>query len=900
MRLSALILCLLPATFAGAAENGSNGHKLPANEWVKLEEGGVGVRSGAALLYCPAVKRFLIAMGQQTRYDRKPTPPYSEMTFNMEKRRWENALPKGGESWGKLTGPVKAPTFRYGSGLRKGKDGILRPDLRGGYGTQVYHLFACDTDRKRVLYGLNMEYDPAARSWRKLEVKGHPGTPKLPPFELKKPTGPAWSQMCYDPVNREFLLFGGTKVRTESAAPGTWAFDPAKSEWRKLSFGNKEMNKLAATAKALQERAHAAVTACRNRYYRTELAGNAGMKLPELISGIMKEEDIQNLLDEVVGAGKSAKGHAGQQLTWAGNELKAALEGYRRLVAAVGASVDAKAIAVATKVREDLRRAATSLSPEPPPRCFSPMAFDAESKKIVVFGGSGLSHAKSDTWLYDPKTRSWEQRRPAVSPSPRLAHGLVYLPKAKRVALVGGWVGQPGVGCGGFRGSALPPEVWIYDVKGNEWTLVRRWEKPKGRGAEHPAFPRPGNAPQFFAADDGDTILTLAPSRKGPSTWACRVDVAASDSAGTTKHGVGPGTEHYPGGYCSPEWYDKAPPPDAKRTEAELKSLPVNKWVRRSEGGVKRPTFAYCSIAYDPDRDQILTFTGGHGTWHGADVGRYSLATDRWHTDHYAHIPLTFGYFATGGSWGYDFRPWMGVHTWGGYNCDTVTKKLVILTSMPGFSFTYDSELGRFERPWSKLPPGGSSWTCKATPTPKGIVAWTGGRKAPTALWRLDPEKKAWVQFAVKGKLAKPDIDRSGLTWDSKRRKLMILPKKLEGDVLVYDPETGALERRTAKGKKNAPGNYRDCRYVASQDLIFEMMGSAYIIEKNEWVKLPVDIAELAKGRRKKKGQSSRPAAASNSQGLVYDAKRDLLWAVNGYGNKGVFVLKLDAAKARK
>ena len=43
----------------------------------------------------------------------------------------------------------------------------------------------------------------------------------------------------------------------------------------------------------------------------------------------------------------------------------------------------------------------------------------------------------------------------------------------------------------------------------------------------------------------------------------------------------------------------------------------------------------------------------------------------------------------------------------------------------------------------------------------------------------------------------------------------------------------------------------------------------------------------------------AKPAAASNSHGLAYDPKRDLLWAVNGYGStRGVFVMKLDPAQA--
>jgi hypothetical protein len=905
---STLLVCaaVLICSSAHASENGKNGrngkngHKLPANQWVKLEEGGLGPRGGMALVYCPAVGRFLVAMGGQPRYGRGATPPYSEMNFNFRQRRWENALPKGGESWGGITGPVNAPNPGGRSGLQKGKDGILRPNLRGGYGTMVYHLYAYDAHRKKVLYGVNMEYDPVARAWARLEPKGHPGTPDLPPLASPKPSGPAWSQMCYDPVNREFLLFGGTKVCTETGAPGTWVYSPAKNEWRKLSFASQQGNSLAARARALQRRAHTVVTACRNRYYRTELAENAKKKLPELMGGILQRKEIQGLLDDVRKAAKPAGGHAKQQLAWAAEELGAALDGYGKLLAAVQTGVDAKRIAEAAALRRLLRRAATSLSSEPPPRCYSPMVFDPDSGKIVLFGGYALDCALADTWLYDPKTRSWEERRPALSPSPRLGHGLVHLPRTKRVVLVGGWVARSGVGCSRFLGSVIVPQAWSYDVGANKWSLVARWEKPKVKGGEHPAFPSPGNGPQVFAANDDDVVLTLAPGRKGPSTWACRIDATVTDSAGTAEHGVKPGAEH-----CAdaPSQYDtKAPPPDAEKVEAELKNLPVNKWVRRSEGGLKRPTFAYCTVAYDPDRDQILTFAGGHGTWHGADVGRYSLATDRWHIDQPARIPLSFGYFCTGGSYGYDFRPWMGVHLWGGYDYDTVTSKLVLLTSMPGLTFTYDSDLGRFERPWSKLPPSGGGWATKAATTPQGIYAWSGWRRTSPGLYRLDPKAKAWVKLPVKGaKLPKPGIDNAGMTYDSKRNRLVLLDTGLKGGVVTCDLANGELKlHRPAKAEAVGKlGFLREFEYVPGADLVMDPTGNAWDPGKNEWLRLKLDLSEAFKPRRKRKG--SGPArSAGTSQGFIHDSKRDLVWLVNGYQNKGVFVMKLDAARARE
>src|SRR5690606_24180265 len=78
-------------------------------------------------------------------------------------------------------------------------------------------------------------------------------------------------------------------------------------------------------------------------------------------------------------------------------------------------------------------------APEPPGRAHSQLACDPKNGKIVLFGGNGLDRCYGDTWVYDCKTRKWEQRFPKESPSPRAGHALVYLPKSGRIALAGGY-----------------------------------------------------------------------------------------------------------------------------------------------------------------------------------------------------------------------------------------------------------------------------------------------------------------------------------------------------------------------------------------------------------------------------------------------------------------------------
>jgi hypothetical protein len=146
-----------------------------------------------------------------------------------------------------------------------------------------------------------------------------------------------------------------------------------------------------------------------------------------------------------------------------------------------------------------------ALKTEPPPRALSPMVFDPATKKVLLFGGDSLDRVRADTWLYDCATRTWEERKPAVGPSPRFGHALLRLPKSDKIVLIGGK---------GYRTSndyyamlyrALPVEIWTYDVAKNEWALVQRVEK-----GGPPQIP---NEAACAAAADDDTVVFRARNR---------------------------------------------------------------------------------------------------------------------------------------------------------------------------------------------------------------------------------------------------------------------------------------------------------------------------------------------------------------------------------------------------
>ncbi|MFP4056689.1 MAG: kelch repeat-containing protein [Candidatus Brocadiia bacterium] len=872
--LSSAALLVAPLAVAGSALD-RQAAKLPPNQWVQVQEGGIGQRRGTSLVYVPTLKRFLAFGGVQ---DKKKPQPYSEMTLSLRERQWTNWLPEGKGGWGGRTGPVEAPGFeRHRRGFHKDVEGTFRAVTKPDYGLYLLGLqHAWDSDRDRLIvaaYG-TVAYDPAERTWQDLEPEGHPGRPALPGLDLE-PRWPTWGQACYDPVNKEVLLFGGANVLTPSGAPGTWVYSVESNQWRKLEPGSATMRRLHADCVELVKAAHSTVAACRNRYYRTELADVAGRPLEDVVAAVLSSRPIERLLAHVGEA--DVTGHERQQLAWAAEELNAAVESCRELLDALADGANAQTIESAEGVKEALRRASISLSPEPPPRCYSPMAYDPASKKILLFGGYALDRTLADTWLYDPATRTWEQRRPKRSPPPRLSHGTLYLPASGRLVVVGGQRSDFPGRASSF--SAIVPDAWAYDVTGNRWRRIARWPELRNKGP----MPPMGSGcmlkdHQEFAVDQDDVVVTLGARS---TTWACRLDPSAADETASAEHGVAPGTEELADNYLAPKWFDsKAPTPDADAVAKELANLPANKWVQRRAGGLEIPIFAYSTVTIDTDRDQILAWAGGHATYHGTAVHRYALATDRWHMDYRAQQPLTYGYFSTSGPHAYGCRPWMGVHPWGFYAYGPVLRRLVIPKSL---TYLFDPDRGEWEVPHISSPPGGPMRSVAAT-TPHGVCLWTSPRRGSGSLWRLDAKSREWVQIETRGAaLPKCRPDRSGITWDSKRKRLVLLDKDLEGDVVTCHLATGRTVRHEPANKDQRGGFLREFEYIPPADLVFYAGGNYWDPAANAWGKLDVDTSALGKG------------ISGTSSGLVYDPKRELVWLVRGYQSRAVYVLKLHA-----
>ncbi|MBL8756679.1 MAG: hypothetical protein JNK15_25510 [Planctomycetes bacterium] len=75
----------------------------------------------------------------------------------------------------------------------------------------------------------------------------------------------------------------------------------------------------------------------------------------------------------------------------------------------------------------------------PLPRYLHRMCAHPPSQTVLLFGGQMNSTMLGDTWSWDAVTGVWTQLQPALSPSPRGRHGMVYDAARDRIVLYGGF-----------------------------------------------------------------------------------------------------------------------------------------------------------------------------------------------------------------------------------------------------------------------------------------------------------------------------------------------------------------------------------------------------------------------------------------------------------------------------
>lgn len=124
----------------------------------------------------------------------------------------------------------------------------------------------------------------------------------------------------------------------------------------------------------------------------------------------------------------------------------------------------------------------TNLTPahSPSPRGMTTMVYDSESDRIIMFGGGCTIGDDdilfSDTWSYDLDSNTWTNLTPLFGPSERVYTSGVYDPVSDRMLIFGGIAFDD-------EGSIVTcyDEMWEYDYNTNSWSEINQLTKPPGR-----------------------------------------------------------------------------------------------------------------------------------------------------------------------------------------------------------------------------------------------------------------------------------------------------------------------------------------------------------------------------------------------------------------------------------
>ena len=137
----------------------------------------------------------------------------------------------------------------------------------------------------------------------------------------------------------------------------------------------------------------------------------------------------------------------------------------RQATACLLAGVIAIAITSQPAFSQTLTWKQLSLTTSPPPRMYPAMAYDAVSKKLVLFGGLGANGNLNDTWAFDGNT--WTQLDTPVAPPVRNGASMAFDLSTNKLVMFGG-----------FDVNQFLQDTWVWDGATSTWTEARMPSPP--------------------------------------------------------------------------------------------------------------------------------------------------------------------------------------------------------------------------------------------------------------------------------------------------------------------------------------------------------------------------------------------------------------------------------------
>ena len=134
-------------------------------------------------------------------------------------------------------------------------------------------------------------------------------------------------------------------------------------------------------------------------------------------------------------------------------------------------------------------------SVRPPKRNQFAMAYDANGKHVVLFGGYDSGQA-NDTWLWNGQAKTWSAASPSNHPTARSNHAMAHDPVRKKTVLFGGWSSATVASLG---------DTWLWD--GTNWTKETPASQPSARSSHAMAFDPVSQRVVLYGGWSGSTAL---------------------------------------------------------------------------------------------------------------------------------------------------------------------------------------------------------------------------------------------------------------------------------------------------------------------------------------------------------------------------------------------------------
>jgi hypothetical protein len=494
-------------------------------------------------------------------------------------------------------------------------------------------------------------------------------------------------------------------------------------------------------------------------------------------------------------------------------------------------------------LRKRIQDAIAALDCEPPARALSPLCYVPQSKVYVLFGGDHLDYLTNDTWIFDPAIPQWRQLHPEQAPPPRANHKLA-VDKEGKITLTGGYTYTSTTDYVGGQYRDLNDGTWTYDLATNKWSGSGEMVKPTERTY-----------------------------RTGP---------------------------------FSQDFFWQGDRPDKSAFQAKLAKLPANTWTKLEIPYLPEMNRDWGTAILDPTHDLILRFSGGHSAHGGSDVLHFHLATGRWELPNPVEFPLGQLYSNTSYPAGFNLnvRPWVTGHTYKSYAYDQLTQQMLFVGEQK-YTYLYSPVIGDWTRQRIEKPKAmqyeGCYYTLTLCPTRHVTFCWTNDGQ----FFRWDKVESdwgnlgQWKEITLQGeKLPGTVVDRSGFVYDSRRQRFLCTTKPYEGpfDGQVYAIDVNSKEVTKLKVPNSAAmsevGFLREGVYVPELDAV--LLGVNFPLDEGKPRRTPIFDCKSNRWMVVELGgeDPSGREGVNVSLGMIYDAARKLVWAVDTHSN--VYALRLD------